>query len=728
MASLYGISIKLSADLKDFSKKLQNAERDLNRFGKNMQRIGTQFSAGLTAPLVAFAALSVKAFDTQAQAVNKLSTQIKLNGKDVDSTLSDYKKFASELQSVTTVGDETTLQLLQLAESMQSSAPKEAVKGAIALSKSLGMDMQAAIKASTLALDGNYTMLNRYVPSLKTASSEAEKAAIVQKLFADGLEMAKTEAETGLGPVKQLTNSWGDFMEKIGEVVSVAIIPLVNKLTSLVDWLNNLSGSTRRVVVTIGAMLSGIGPLIFAIGTLSKVASLMTGHFRQLRVAAISAGRGMNVMKVAMASIPIIAVVAGLVAIATSVYSATEAYDSATKSVKGFKSEIGDTAGLFEEMSNKMVILSNDVKYFKVDFAGFAYQLKSLDISTIEALQQYIMKELADATRGVANATNDLTKKVALQKKERLEDYLRATNIELDKGKQHIVDQNTALTESIALLPKVAQLTREAFAPQSRDIKVNTLENFRTQKQDDRKPGTIDTSSALEAEISLMGDYKKSIEEVNWEYEKLGGMGNIFQEMANITQQSIQALIENGVHPASEAVQTLVEKFKKLEMQAQITNVLTSAIQQMGSALVDAAISGGDAMKSLKNILLGVAKQIINLMLAQALAITIEKAMATSPHPLIGLALAAVAMAGVTALFATKVPKLAKGGLAYKPTYAMIGDNVNASNDPEVVAPLSKLKKYLGNSQQGGVVEFVIRGDKLYGVLDRYTTKRGRIN
>lgn len=45
-----------------------------------------------------------------------------------------------------------------------------------------------------------------------------------------------------------------------------------------------------------------------------------------------------------------------------------------------------------------------------------------------------------------------------------------------------------------------------------------------------------------------------------------------------------------------------------------------------------------------------------------------------------------------------QIPKLAKGGLAYQPTLAMIGDNRNARTDPEVVAPLSKLQGMMGNS------------------------------
>lgn len=43
------------------------------------------------------------------------------------------------------------------------------------------------------------------------------------------------------------------------------------------------------------------------------------------------------------------------------------------------------------------------------------------------------------------------------------------------------------------------------------------------------------------------------------------------------------------------------------------------------------------------------------------------------------------------------IPKLAKGGLVSAPTLAMVGDNPNASSDPEVVAPLSKLEKIMGS-------------------------------
>ena len=49
------------------------------------------------------------------------------------------------------------------------------------------------------------------------------------------------------------------------------------------------------------------------------------------------------------------------------------------------------------------------------------------------------------------------------------------------------------------------------------------------------------------------------------------------------------------------------------------------------------------------------------------------------------------------------IPRLAQGGLVSQPTLAMVGDNKNASVDPEVIAPLSKLQGML-DSGNGEVV------------------------
>jgi hypothetical protein len=55
----------------------------------------------------------------------------------------------------------------------------------------------------------------------------------------------------------------------------------------------------------------------------------------------------------------------------------------------------------------------------------------------------------------------------------------------------------------------------------------------------------------------------------------------------------------------------------------------------------------------------------------------------------------------------------ADGGLVFGPTPALVGDNPGARTDPEVIAPLSKLKDYLNPAGGAFVAEARISGTDL---------------
>jgi TP901 family phage tail tape measure protein len=67
---------------------------------------------------------------------------------------------------------------------------------------------------------------------------------------------------------------------------------------------------------------------------------------------------------------------------------------------------------------------------------------------------------------------------------------------------------------------------------------------------------------------------------------------------------------------------------------------------------------------------------------------------------------------------AAAIPKFAKGAVLYGPTLGIMGEYSNAANNPEVVAPLNKLKDLIQpTGGMGGTVEFRIRRRELVGVL-----------
>lgn len=282
MGNLSSLTLMLGANIKDFQTKMHKATQQLAKTGEQMKGIGKGMSMYVTAPLAAMGAASLAAFDKQAQAEAKLAAQIRQNGKDVQSTMADYKTFASNLQNVTTVGDETTLALMQMAESMGASNVKAVTQGAVGLSKALGVDLQSAIKMTTLAEQGNFTMLQRYVPALKSAGTEAEKTAILSKLYADGLAIAQSEAQTGLGPLKQLQNSLGDLSESFGAIVADAIAPAVKWLKQIVDRFQSLSDGGKRTIAIIAGIAAAIGPLVVVMGTLGAALPAIAAGFSMM--------------------------------------------------------------------------------------------------------------------------------------------------------------------------------------------------------------------------------------------------------------------------------------------------------------------------------------------------------------------------------------------------------------------------------------------------------------
>lgn len=95
--------------------------------------------------------------------------------------------------------------------------------------------------------------------------------------------------------------------------------------------------------------------------------------------------------------------------------------------------------------------------------------------------------------------------------------------------------------------------------------------------------------------------------------------------------------------------------------------------------------------------------------------------------PFVGPALAVAAVATVLASLLS-LPKFAKGGLAYGPTVGMFGEYPGASNNPEVVAPLDRLRTLIGTPEgAGGNVQFRIEGRNLVGVLEKERRYRNRM-
>jgi hypothetical protein len=150
------------------------------------------------------------------------------------------------------------------------------------------------------------------------------------------------------------------------------------------------------------------------------------------------------------------------------------------------------------------------------------------------------------------------------------------------------------------------------------------------------------------------------------------------------------------------------------------------SLVSVAGAMASAADNGASSLKELGIAAVSAGAKIIRSFIMQGVAGIVSKSLATAPFPL-GLALGAAAGAAAGALFnrllgALKVPALAQGGVAFGPTLAMVGDNVGARANPEVIAPLDKLKAMMGGgdgSGSGFIASTRIDGRDLLIVLEK---------
>lgn len=93
-----------------------------------------------------------------------------------------------------------------------------------------------------------------------------------------------------------------------------------------------------------------------------------------------------------------------------------------------------------------------------------------------------------------------------------------------------------------------------------------------------------------------------------------------------------------------------------------------------------------------------------------------------------GVALSAAQIAGFEALIAaSSIPKLANGGIAYGNSIVNVGEYAGASSNPEVIAPLDKLKNLIGGGGSSVNVNIGgrIQGSDLYLILKNHMKKTG---
>ena len=346
-------------------------------------------------------------------------------------------------------------------------------------------------------------------------------------------------------------------------------------------------------------------------------------------------------------------------------------------------------------------------------------------------------KAVEDTTEDVNNLAGAYDKNATTLKG--FEANIQALNEELQTASQ---ERAAEINKEIKLWEQYASKIKEAGKPTEVNESANTLQEIGDNIQilnDQLQTATIDEAALINRQIEAWNEKADAIRNAGKETEKVaistekalqqgwGGIKNIGSSIEGITD----ALKGNG--NAWQLVTGIVDGFiglyEGIQTVVGIINLLT------GASAAHAATKGVEATAETTEATVRATSATTNAA-ASAAIITANKLEAASwkelaaakymaAHasiPFAGFGIGAGFVASMLAVVAAAgVPMLAEGGIASGPTLAMVGEYAGASGNPEVIAPLDKLRGMLKEpaAVDFGRVEFEIKGRTLVGILNK---------
>ena len=209
----------------------------------------------------------------------------------------------------------------------------------------------------------------------------------------------------------------------------------------------------------------------------------------------------------------------------------------------------------------------------------------------------------------------------------------------------------------------------------------------------------------------------------------VSGIGNAVESLSNTLRGNASAW--QKLSAVLNAVLQVEENFKALNQVMRTFGLVSAANKTIKQEETAANIVNAQAVQAeaTASIAAATAKTAANK--AEATSNVADAAAKTfNSHaaiPWVGIA----AAAGLTAVMVatmSSLPKFAEGGIAYGPTLGLFGEYAGASHNPEVVAPLDRLRSLIApqESSGGGSVRFRIEGRDLVGILQKVHRHNGR--
>lgn len=705
--------IKLGADTLGIEKMSYDVRKQLKGLQKDIIKFGESWSLYVTESLTAVAGVAVKAADVQLKNEKRLLTAL-CGREDIQQRLI---KQAGELQSRSLFGDEEIIgqQAFLASLGLTEQQINDTIEAAAQLSSATGMTLDSAVKNLAKTYGGLSGELGESIPKLKELTTEQMKNGEAVKFILENYKgFAESAADTGLGPMQQLKNSIGDVGEEIGKVLMPMVQAVARMLKDFAAWLQRLSPAAKTSIVVIGGVAAALGPLSVALGSAVKLLPML-----KIGLAAITGPVGLVTAAILGAASALAIFKANSDAIVNErISEQAQKYISSGKSIDELKQMREDALAKNLEYYGKQERARDATNPLKADNLPYfvaSYRENRKNLFAYGAQTQYYYEQVKalDEAISVLSQTAD------------------TTGLTVEDFSKVIQGSNTEIEKSTGLIGQLEQKIKELETAKREATSTMEIHN-------------------LTLEIATLRDELSKLQQIGAAESIAGDTGNLFGKGGI----SPLAFDPDAINPPesdwSEARQNFAANLSNfaseahaqtMDAAASIRGFLSDVATAIGEGLGNIFTGDGTfddmlngIVSAMGNFLKSLGKQLIALGTMMVAIRAAVNASWVTPWTAIAVGVAAVALGTAMINAFNKQNEggvaLAEGGLAYGPTMALVGDNRGAGSDPEVIAPLSKLRQYgLGHQ----TIEFVggtfrLSGSDLVLAISREQAKINYVN
>ena len=692
--------LKLGIDTTNLDKELGKVEKSMTKFGQNMSNLGSTLTQSLTLPIIGVGAAALKSFADMEKLENGLIAimgssegaaveleKLRKVAENPGLALPEVVKASASLQSVGMNADAARETITQFGNAVaRAGGGAEQFDGVV-----LALSQISAVGKVT---QEDLNQIKERLPEFARVMKEefgVVTAEGIRELGISSEEFIKRSVGA-LGNLERANGGLANTFDNLKDNVSASLAELgkaINEtlnleavaatlsagLQRLVDGFKSLNPETQGFIVKAGLLVAALGPAIFIVGKLITTFGALIGTTRLImdtvkKLSTVISGAFAKILA-NPAILGVTLAIAAVGAIALYVYDNWKAFS--------------------DRFTNIWINIKNSANKGVADF-----------MMAIDKLQKAMGYQLFDVS--------GMTKYQEEQKVVAAEFKTIGETVDSLKGKFKSLFMATPI-------PKTGNgggdtntgdlIFGDGGAPTGGGTGGGvTGGGVKSQPVNELMP----TTNLL----PTIGKLPDQLRSVTAETQRAKEETDAFAVAQTAAGKAIQVTDDN-ITRLKKGIEDLNTGFKNI-IEGTLTDLSVALGEQLGNALSGAGFN-------IKSFLLPVAEAVISfgkLAIQVGIAALGIKTALKSLNPAIAIAggIALVAL-GTLVKNSLAAPKLAEGGLAFGPTMATVGDNRNARVDPEVIAPLSKLKSMMGDMGVGGSLETRISGNDLIILLNR---------